>query len=112
MTAERRAQIIAQSLENLHRYKSSLAANGVSFDGREARSVDAFPDRAASSPPEDDVARWRREGQEFEAMRTAGRAQTRAEEEAHRAGQQEATDLFGNPSMRVSQQHSMPSAPS
>ena len=95
MSPERRAQIIAQSLENLHRYKSSLAANGVSFDGLEARSADSFPSagRASSSPP-DPVEKWKREGIELERQRSEGRAQLRAEEKHHIAGQQDAGQEF------------------
>jgi hypothetical protein len=73
MDPTRRAEIIRQSLENLRRFQDESSA-----------SVRAAP----PPPPEDPVARWRAEGQEFEAMREVRRA------EREREGQRDAADLF------------------
>ena len=94
MSPERRAEIIHQSLLNLHRFK--LASDGDVSPSPDAMArPGAFPTgRASSSPPEDPMQRWRREGEAFERAREAGRAQTRAEEEQHIARQHEAEQQF------------------
>jgi hypothetical protein len=95
MSPERRAEIIRQSLLNLHRFKLASDGDVSPSPDATARPDNAFPTGcASSSPPEDPMEHWRREGQEFERAREAGRAQTRAEEERHIEDQRMANQQF------------------